>query len=104
MKSEWKFFIKYVSKQFVKEIKGVVMGLKGVFRPKVWFVVFGAILIYQLYRGKSWGALLALGALLFIWGWDVYVAGAWKHEYRTETIKNIKNKVKRELDEYEKNR
>lgn len=102
MISQWKFFLKYSLKQISIEAKNIVRSLKGVLRPRFWFFIFSLILIYQLWNRRQWGSLGSLAALLFIWAWSVYVSGAWKHEYRTESIKNIKRKVERELSADEK--
>lgn len=102
MKDEWKFFLKYVSKEFIDEIKSVGKGFRNILRPKIWFFIFSVILILQLWHGEDWSAIGALVALLFIWGWDIYYRGAWKHEYRTQSIKKIQAKVRKEMREQNK--
>jgi len=57
MKDEWKFFLKYSGKQIINEFKNFGKGFRAIFRPKIWFFIFSAILIYQLWHKQSWAAI-----------------------------------------------
>ena len=104
MKDEKKFFLKYLAREFWKDIKKVGQGATNIFRPKLWFVIVGIALITMLAMDRKAEAIICVLLLIFVWGWDIYEAGAWKHEYRKKSYAKIREKVKNELPEYEKNR
>jgi len=92
--SEKKYFLKYVVKEFFKDIVTFFKGFKNFSRPKVWFLIFAGLLIYYLIIEDRVKSILIAFCLLLVWIWDLYVAGAWKHEYREENIKKLREKFK----------
>lgn len=96
---EIKFFMKYVWKEFVREIKVSFKAFTNLARPKLWLFIFSGVLIYQLILRRRFEVMFTLGIILFIWMWDYWEAGHWRGLMRREKMEQLKEQAKKEREE-----
>lgn len=87
---ELKYFAKYIAKEFVKEVTMTVKSVTNLVRPKLWMVIFSAILIYQIAVRRVFEVMFTLVVIIFIWMWDYWEAGHWRGQMRKEFYDKLK--------------
>lgn len=93
---EIKYFLKYVWKEFFREITSSFKAVTNLARPKLWLFVFSAVLLYQLILRRRFETMFTLIVILFIWMWDYWEAGHWRGDLRRERMEKLREQAKKE--------
>lgn len=99
-------FLKYIITQPFVELRDLIHGMAhNLNRPKFWFYIIFFVVIIKIVVFKGGNVLvdrLILVALALIILWKEYDDGRWKAQWREEEKRKIMEKVRKEMEQLEK--